>query len=213
MSNQPDVPIGPTRSRRQTPSTGRLVVAKEPGDPTEVFPAAHAEDPAPDLNSRSTLHITSRRHHSVSLCAVPSADHLLAGRRCLIAPARRARPDAPVGCCSASASLDHAASRGADGRAVTRPRRRTAPTSPVNGHRALAHMRAGTLPSEGTTVAPVPRVALTRAEAAASLGMGLDSFERHVQPALRMIRRGRLRLVPVSELERWANATAEGTLP
>ena len=42
----------------------------------------------------------------------------------------------------------------------------------------------------------VPRVALSRQEAAVALGMSLDSFERHVQPELRLIRRGKLRLVP-----------------
>jgi hypothetical protein len=42
-----------------------------------------------------------------------------------------------------------------------------------------------------------------------SLGMSLDSFERHVQPELRLIRRGKLRLVPVAELERWASESAE----
>jgi hypothetical protein len=52
-------------------------------------------------------------------------------------------------------------------------------------------------------VAPVPRLALSRDEAAAALGMSLDSFERHVQPDLRMLRLGRMRLVPVAELERW----------
>lgn len=61
--------------------------------------------------------------------------------------------------------------------------------------------------------APVPRVALTREEAAASVGVSVDSFERHVQPSLRMIRRGRLRLVPVAELERWAEEEAERALP
>lgn len=59
----------------------------------------------------------------------------------------------------------------------------------------------------------VPRVALTREEAALSLGIGLDSFERHVQPELRLIRRGRLVLVPVTELASWAEAAAERTLP
>jgi hypothetical protein len=57
--------------------------------------------------------------------------------------------------------------------------------------------------------ANVPRVALSRQEAATSLGMSLDSFERHVQPELRLIRRGKLRLVPLAELERWANENAE----
>jgi excisionase family DNA binding protein len=54
----------------------------------------------------------------------------------------------------------------------------------------------------------VPRIALSRAEAAASLGLSLDSFERYVQPHIRIVRCGRLRLVPVRELERWADRTA-----
>ena len=61
--------------------------------------------------------------------------------------------------------------------------------------------------------APVPRVALKREEAAAALGMSLDHFERHVQPTVRMIRSGRKRLVPVGELERWADEHAERALP
>ena len=56
------------------------------------------------------------------------------------------------------------------------------------------------------------RLALTRAEAAASLGVSLDSFERHVQPELRVIRRGRLRLIPVAELERWLDSNASRVL-
>jgi hypothetical protein len=60
-----------------------------------------------------------------------------------------------------------------------------------------------------TASSNVPRVALSRQEAAMSLGMSLDSFERHVQPELRLIRRGKLRLVPLAELERWANENAE----
>jgi hypothetical protein len=61
--------------------------------------------------------------------------------------------------------------------------------------------------------APVPRVALTREESAAALGMGLTSFEAYVQPHVRIIRRGRLRLVPLSELARWAESNADATLP
>jgi hypothetical protein len=66
--------------------------------------------------------------------------------------------------------------------------------------------------SDRPITAPVPRVALTREEAAAAVGMSLDSFERHVQPELRLIRRGKLRLVPVHELERWADISAERTI-
>jgi hypothetical protein len=58
-------------------------------------------------------------------------------------------------------------------------------------------------------LAPIPRLALTRGEAAAALGMSLDSFERHVQPTLRLVRLGRMRLVPIGELERWLEEQAE----
>lgn len=63
-----------------------------------------------------------------------------------------------------------------------------------------------------TETAPIPRVTLSREEAAAALGMGLDSFERYVQPEIRMVRLGRLRLVPLRELERWAEDHAERTV-
>jgi excisionase family DNA binding protein len=56
------------------------------------------------------------------------------------------------------------------------------------------------------------RLALTRAEAAAAIGVSLDSFERYVQGELRMVRRGRLRLVPVVEVERWLEREAALTL-
>ena len=58
-------------------------------------------------------------------------------------------------------------------------------------------------------IAPVPRLALTRGEAARALGMGLTSFKSQVQPDLRMIRRGKLRLIPTAELERWLKENAE----
>lgn len=60
-----------------------------------------------------------------------------------------------------------------------------------------------------SATAPVPRLALSREEAAASLGMSLDSFERHIQPSLRMVRAGRMRLIPINELSRWLDAHAE----
>jgi hypothetical protein len=59
----------------------------------------------------------------------------------------------------------------------------------------------------------IPALALRRADAAAALGMSLDSFERYVQPDVRCIRRGRLRLVPVTELQRWADENAEKLIP
>lgn len=55
-------------------------------------------------------------------------------------------------------------------------------------------------------------IALSKTEAAAALSMSVDSFERYVQSDVRCIRRGRLRLFPRVELERWANENAERTL-
>jgi excisionase family DNA binding protein len=71
------------------------------------------------------------------------------------------------------------------------------------GNRGLAGARE---------IGRVPRVALTRAEAASALGISVDSFERYVQPEIRHIRRGRLRLVPVRELERWLDSNAARVL-
>ena len=69
-----------------------------------------------------------------------------------------------------------------------------------------------TAPRDKPIVAPVPRLALTRAEAAASLGMSLTTFDELVAPDLRMVRHGRLQLVPRSELERWVIEPAERVL-
>jgi excisionase family DNA binding protein len=60
--------------------------------------------------------------------------------------------------------------------------------------------------------APIPRVALTIPEAAASLGVGPDFFDQHIRPELRVIRRGSKRLIPVAELKRWADANSEHVL-
>jgi hypothetical protein len=64
-------------------------------------------------------------------------------------------------------------------------------------------------PRDGGRLAAVPRLALTPTEAAAALGMGLTSFKKYVQPHVRIIRRGKLRVIPVSELQRWAEENAE----
>jgi len=56
------------------------------------------------------------------------------------------------------------------------------------------------------------RLGLTITEAAEAVGMSESSFKRHVQPELRIVRRGSLRIIPVAEIERWleANATLAG---
>ncbi len=67
--------------------------------------------------------------------------------------------------------------------------------------------------SEERLTLAIRPIALAKPDAAAALGMSTDSFEKYVQPHLRCIRRGRLRLFPVAELERWAEANAERLLP
>jgi excisionase family DNA binding protein len=60
--------------------------------------------------------------------------------------------------------------------------------------------------------APIPRVALTVPEAAASIGVGVDFFNENIRPELRVVRRGSKRLVPVAELERWCEQNSERVL-
>jgi hypothetical protein len=57
-------------------------------------------------------------------------------------------------------------------------------------------------------IQPVPRYALTRQEASASLGMSVDTFERRVQPFIKVVPCGQLVLVPPDEIERWIKANA-----
>lgn len=58
----------------------------------------------------------------------------------------------------------------------------------------------------------VPRLALSPDEAAAALGVSRDFLDEHVMPELRVVRRGRRRLVPVRELEAWLDRAAARTL-
>jgi hypothetical protein len=57
-----------------------------------------------------------------------------------------------------------------------------------------------------------PRLALSKAEAAAALGVSVDFFEDHVMHQLRVVRLGRRRLVPVKELVRWLDENASRPL-
>lgn len=66
--------------------------------------------------------------------------------------------------------------------------------------------------TEPTVTLAFAPIALAKPQAAAALGVSTDSFERYIQADVRCIRRGRLRLYPVAELERWADANAERLL-
>jgi excisionase family DNA binding protein len=59
----------------------------------------------------------------------------------------------------------------------------------------------------------IPRLALSKAEAAQSLGVSVDFLEDHVIRELRIVRRGRRLLIPLDELNRWLDANSQRTLP
>ena len=54
----------------------------------------------------------------------------------------------------------------------------------------------------------VPRVLLTKKEAAQALGMSVRHFERHVQRFLRCVHSGQLTLYPLRDIERWVREAA-----
>lgn len=58
----------------------------------------------------------------------------------------------------------------------------------------------------------VPRLALRREEAAQALGISDDFFDARVRGELRVVRRGKLVLYAVAELERWLEQNAERVL-
>jgi excisionase family DNA binding protein len=45
-------------------------------------------------------------------------------------------------------------------------------------------------------------------EAAEALGVSVDYFADHIAPEVRMVRNGRTRLVPVSEIQAWLERNA-----
>ncbi len=66
--------------------------------------------------------------------------------------------------------------------------------------------------SDGNGDGGVPRLALTKAQAAEALGVSMDFFEDHIMLELRIVRRGRRRLIPMTELTRWLETNAERAL-
>jgi excisionase family DNA binding protein len=57
-----------------------------------------------------------------------------------------------------------------------------------------------------------PRLTVSPMEAAEALGVSRDYFDEHIKSELRVVRRGRLVLVPMRELERWVEENAARTL-
>jgi len=62
--------------------------------------------------------------------------------------------------------------------------------------------------SRDRPIEAVPRRLLTRAEAAASLGISIAHFERYVQPFVRVVPCGQLLLIEPTSLDRWVQEHA-----
>ena len=74
--------------------------------------------------------------------------------------------------------------------------------------RRRATRRGARTPAARPGTEQIPRLLLTRKEAASALGVSLDTFERRVQPLIKLVPCGQLLLVPVRELERWCDEQA-----
>jgi hypothetical protein len=75
---------------------------------------------------------------------------------------------------------------------------------------AAATARGMSIPiASSRRAAPIPRVALTKAETAAALGVSVDCFDDHVAIEMPFVRCGRLRLYPVKEVQRWLETHTE----
>jgi excisionase family DNA binding protein len=71
---------------------------------------------------------------------------------------------------------------------------------------------AGTHRTSSRAQERIPRLALSVSEAAEALGVSVDFFAEHVQPELRLVRRGRKKLIATTELSRWLNESAARVL-
>jgi excisionase family DNA binding protein len=68
-----------------------------------------------------------------------------------------------------------------------------------------------------TTATPVvqkrsaPTLALGVEQACEALGVSWDTWRAHIEPDVRLVRLGRRKLIPVSELQAWLDRNAEST--
>lgn len=56
---------------------------------------------------------------------------------------------------------------------------------------------------------PIPRLSLRVTEAAEALGISEDFYRAQVAPEVRVVRRGKVKLVSIAELTRWLDENAE----
>jgi hypothetical protein len=94
-----------------------------------------------------------------------------------------------------------------DGGAGSDRERISGESKPARGERVVT---ARELPDERR--ASTPRLALQRREAAEALGIGVDTFDRHVRAHLPVVYVGSVRLYPIAALERWLLSNAKGKI-
>jgi excisionase family DNA binding protein len=58
-----------------------------------------------------------------------------------------------------------------------------------------------------------PTLALSVEQACEALGVSWDTWRAHIEPDVRLVRVGRRKLIPVSELQAWLDRRAERVLP
>jgi len=88
-----------------------------------------------------------------------------------------------------------------------RPSENLRPPSPSPTSRTSRTASSGSNPRSESDQR-VPRLALSISEAAQALGVSDDFLREHILDELRVVHRGRRRLVPVRELERWLEREA-----
>jgi excisionase family DNA binding protein len=54
-----------------------------------------------------------------------------------------------------------------------------------------------------------PTLALSVEQACEALGVSWDTWRAHIEPDVRLVRLGRRKLIPVSELQAWLDRNAE----
>lgn len=62
------------------------------------------------------------------------------------------------------------------------------------------------------TKPPTPALALTIEDACNALSVSHDFWTEHIAHEVRIVRRGRRKIVPVTELQRWLDANAESVV-
>ncbi len=68
------------------------------------------------------------------------------------------------------------------------------------------------MPAQPIDRARALRLALSINEACEALGVGWDFWHEHIEPEIRLVRLGRRKLVPVTELQAWLERNAARTL-